>query len=73
MKLLKQPMYIRYALVKLSKFVQFCTYLPEDSLEIKKGLELVSRSYFHRIFSFVMLHKLAKIHDQTVFTSQVFQ
>ena len=51
MKLLKQATYIRYALAKLSKFVQISIqtsldFLTEDSLKIKKGLELVTRTHF---------------------------
>ena len=83
MKLLKQATYIRYVLAKLSKFVQISTRPPhifftENSLKIKKGLELVSKPYFsHKYFvknfSLVMLHKLVKFHHQTVFTSQIIQ
>ena len=47
----------------------------DDSLKMKKGLELVSRprfmEFFHKKFSLVILHKLAKFHYWTVFTSQV--
>ena len=39
----------------------------KDSLKIKKGLELVSRPHF------IILHKLAIFHYQTVLTSQVIQ
>ena len=52
MKLLKQATYIRYVLAKLSKFFQISTqtylnsFFTEDSLKIKKGLELVSRPHF---------------------------
>ena len=50
----------------------------EDYLKIKKGLELLSKAiffleFFDEKFSFVMLHKLAKFHHQTMFTSQVTQ
>ena len=48
----------------------------ENSLKIAKSPELVSRSnfsyIFYKIFSLVILHKLAKFRYQTVFTSQVF-
>ena len=49
-----------------------------DSLKIKNDLELVSRPHFFIEFldkklSFVILHKLAKFHNGTVFTSQVIQ
>ena len=55
MKLLQQATYIRYVLAKLSKFVQISTQtlsdsFLEDSLKIKKGLELVFRSYFSQKF-----------------------
>ena len=51
MKLLKQAINITYVLAKLSKFVQISTnalrfLLTEDSLKIKKDLELVSRPCF---------------------------
>ena len=48
MKFLKQAAYIRYVVAKLSKFVQISmqTFWPEDSLKIKKGLELISRPLF---------------------------
>ena len=52
MKFLKQTTLIRYVTAKLSKFVQFSTLssyrfpFTEDSLKIKKGLELVSRPHF---------------------------
>ena len=44
----------------------------EDSLKIKKGLELVFRPYFPnnfliKKFPIAILHKLAKFHYQTVF------
>ena len=49
---------------------------PEDSLKIKKGLELVSGPYYSYNFLikkiyFAILHKLAKFHYQILFTSQV--
>ena len=50
MKILKQAIYIRYVIAKLSKLVQTAYRPPqlftEDSLKIKKGLELVSRPHF---------------------------
>ena len=48
MKFLKQGSYIRYVLEKLSKFVQIITDLhhTDDSLKIKKSLELVPRPHF---------------------------
>ena len=50
----------------------------EDSLKIKKGLQLVSRTPFShnfliKNFSLAMLHKPDKFHHQTMFTSQVIQ
>ena len=42
--------------------------LTQDSLKIKKDLEIVSRPCFHWYFSSVMLHKLAKFHHHIVFT-----
>ena len=69
MKFLKQATYIKYVLAELSKFVQIAHWPPQipfcmDFLRIKKGLELVFRSFF-----IVILHKLAKFRYQTVFTS----
>ena len=55
MKFLKQTTYIRYALVELSKFVQISTIEDlglegtEDSLKIKKGVELVYKPIFPEI------------------------
>ena len=48
---MEQATYIRYVLAKLSKFVQISTqtssdFFLQDSLKIKKDLELVSRRYF---------------------------
>ena len=64
----------------LSKLVNRPPQIPfyRKFLKTKKGLELVSRPYFlHNVlmknFPFVMLHKLAKFHHQTVFISQVIQ
>ena len=55
MKFLKQATYMRYVLAKLSKFVQISTltspdFFSEESLKIKKGLELVSRPNFSESF-----------------------
>ena len=44
-----------------------------NSLQTQKGLELVLRPQFLQNFSFIMCHKLAKFHEQTVFISQVIQ
>ena len=81
MKFLKKSTYIRYVIAKLSKLVQIKCWPPQipfyrDSFENskKKGVELVSRPLFYRIFYekiyFVILHKLAKFHHQTVYSSQ---
>ena len=63
---------------KLSKLVHAGLHrflFTEYFLKIKKGLKLRSRThfsyFFYENFCFVMLHKLAKFHYQTVFTSQV--
>ena len=52
-------------------------FFKEDSMKIKKGLELVSRLHFSYFFdkhsSFVILYKLIKFRYQTVFTFQVIQ
>ena len=72
---------------KRKNFIQICPnqyadlhriLFTEDSLKIKKGLELVFRpnfsyNFFNKKNYFVILHKLAKFHYQTVFTSQVIQ
>ena len=55
LKFLKQSANIRFVIGKLSKCVQISiptSQIPfiEDSLKIKKGLELVSRSHFRSIF-----------------------
>ena len=55
----------------------FRSRFTEDSLKIKKGLELDSGPHFHGIFSLkkcslVMLHKLAKFDHHTVFTFKLF-
>ena len=69
-----------------SKSIKFCPnqhvdlhriFFTDDFLKIKKGLELASRRHFLLNFLiknyFVTLHKLAKFHYQTAFTSQVIQ
>ena len=84
MKIFKQATYIRatfgkpLVLPKLSTFALLRFFVTEDSLKIKKGLELVSRLHFFKEFFdkkiyFVILHKLTKFRYQTVFTSQVIQ
>ena len=81
MKFLKQATYIRYVLAKLSKFVQISTLNSSDSfrrgfLEKEKGPGTSFQGtffmeFFHKNFSFVILHELAKFHYQIVFTSKV--
>ena len=61
-----------------NQHVDFLRFLvTEDSFNNKKNLELVSRphlkEFFDKNFSCVILHKLAKFHYQTLFTSQVIQ
>ena len=77
MKLLTQATYIRYESAKLSKFTQVSSqtslyFFTDDSLKIKKGLELVSRPHFSykffvKKFSFVILHTLVRFHHHTVY------
>ena len=81
MKLSKQATYIRYVLAKLSKFVQIRTQTSSDSIlqrifELDFGTSFQARFFmetFDKKFYFVMLYKLAKFHNQTVFTSKVIQ
>ena len=55
MKFLKQTTNIGYVIAKLSKSLQISiltsikSFFTEDSWNIEKGLELVSRPIFHRI------------------------
>ena len=58
MKFLKQATYIGYVIAKLSQSVQISKLtdllrivFTEDSLKIKKSMELVSRSHFSQNFS----------------------
>ena len=77
MKFLEESTYSRYVIAKLSKLVQirmlasFSILFAEDSLKITKGLELISRpqvswNFLIKKNYFVILHKLAKFHYQTV-------
>ena len=76
MKFFKQATYIRYVLIKLSKFVQTAHWPPQIPfyrwfLENWKVYELVSRPHFSLEFFdkknyFVILLKLAKCHYQSV-------
>ena len=61
-----------------NQHVDFLRFLvTEDSFNNKKNLELVSRlhlkEFFDKNFSCVILHKPAKFHYQTLFTSHVIQ
>ena len=81
MKFLKQATYIRYVMVKLSKFVQISMLTSSGSFsqrvlwKLKRAWNWFPGLIFHIIFwkknYFIILHKLAKVHYQTVFTSQV--
>ena len=55
----------------LQKF-HFPTEVVLNSLQTQKDVA-VFVVFFNKIFSFVICHKLAKFHQQTVFTSQVIQ
>ena len=80
-KLLKEATYTRHVLAKLSKFVQISTLTSSDSFlqkipwKLKKVWSSFQGRTFHIIFwskiYFAILHKLAKFHYQTVFTSHV--
>ena len=77
MKLLKRAAYVRYVIAKLSKFVQISMQTSSDSFlqrilwEFKRTWNQFPGHIFHWIFdkrfSFVILHKLAKFHYQTVY------
>ena len=80
--LVQQPVYIRYVIAKLSKFVKISMHTSSDSflhmiLWKLKGLgtsfwATFFIKYFDQNLSFVILHKLAKLNYQAVFTFQVF-
>ena len=73
MKFLKQATYVRYVIGKLSKSIQVSTHIfhfTEDSLKIKKSMELVSGHIFH---FFCNITKIGRFRYQTVFTFQVIQ
>ena len=82
MKLLKQATYMKYAIGKLSKFVQIRMLTSTDLLyrgffENKKGPGTSFQATFFLEFfkkrnCFVILHKLAKCDYQTVFTSHAW-
>ena len=81
MKFLKQATFIRYVLAKLSNFVQISTQTFSDSVlqgffwklnwDLNYFPDHICPKKFDKRSSFVMLHKLAEFHHQTVFTSQV--
>ena len=80
-EIFNQASYIGYLLAKLLKFVQINTLTFSDSFLQRIPWKLKGPAtsfqaifflnFFGKIFSFVILHKLAKFHYQTVFTSQV--
>ena len=80
-KCLKQSTYIRYVIAKLLRLVQISMLASSEFflqiLRKLKRLKLVSRPHFTQNFLkkiyFVMLHKLAKFHYQTAFTSQIIE
>ena len=76
MRFLKIATYIRYVIAKLSKFIKtrpsqitfYRGFLKNwkgsgTSFQVTFFVEFIDKN-----FSFVMLHKLAKLHYQTVFT-----
>ena len=83
MKFLKQATYIGYVIAKLSKSVQISMLTSLESLlqwilgnQKGPGTSLQATffiEFFDKKFYFVILHKLAKFHYQTVFTSQIIQ
>ena len=70
-------------LAKQSKFVQISTLTSSDSFlqgipwKLNRAWNYfpghIFLEFFDKRFFFVILHKLAKLHFQTVFTSQVIQ
>ena len=83
MNFLKPATYIRCVIAKLSKFIQISMHASSDSFlqrifENYKGPGTSFQvtffvEFFDKNFSFVMLHKLAKFHYQTMLTFQVNQ
>ena len=83
MKFLKQATYIRHVIAKLSKFVLISMQTSPDSLLERilcklKGSgtsfqAIFFTSSFNKNFSIAILHKLAELHYQIVFTFQVNQ
>ena len=80
MKYLKQATYIRYVIAKQSKFVQVSMLTSSEFFiqrilffKTLKGPDTSFIEFSDKKIYFVILHKLAKFHYQTVFTSQVIQ
>ena len=79
MKFLKQATLFDYALAKTIKIcpnqhtdLLRCLFTG-DSLKMTSFQATFFIDFFDKNFSFVILHKLAKFHHGTVFTSQVIQ
>ena len=80
---MKTATYIKHVIAKLSKFVQTACRLPQipfyiGFFENLKGIATSFQAtfcveFFDKKFYFAILHKLAKFHYQTMFTSQVMQ
>ena len=83
MTFMKQATYIRYAIAKLSNFIQISMQNSSDSFLGKIFWKLKAPGtsfqvafligFFDKNVSFVILHKLAEVHYLTVFISQVIQ
>ena len=82
-EILKQATYIRYVIANLPKFAQISTLTSAESF-LQRILWKLKRAwtsfhatffveFFNKINHFLLLHKLAKFHYQTTFTSQVIQ
>ena len=79
MKFLRQAAYIRYVIAKLSKCVQAAHWPPQIPFyrRLSEYWKAPGTSFqatffiefFDKKFCFVILHKLDKVHYQTVFTS----
>ena len=83
MKFLRQVDFIEYVIAKLSEYVKISIQASSDSFykrfcKSKIGPGTGFQATFHaevldKKFSFVILHKLAKFHFQTVFIFQIIQ
>ena len=83
MKFMKQATYIRYAMAKLSNFIQISMQNSSDPFLGKIFWKLKGPGtsfqvafligFFDKNVSFVILHKLAEVHYLTLFISQVIQ